>query len=125
MTALCIAAAGAIAAVLPIEAFTLTWTHSVERVPWREEWRIVEDRLQLVEASVAGSGAGMEPSAGARLERGAWVHRPAGPAVARLALVHSSFADDYALCWRDGCRPLSDLVPVDVPGGVVLYPCGR
>ena len=60
-------------------AFTLGWTHSVEHVRWEEDWRVTPAGLELVEARVQGSGAGMEPPEGARLAGGWWTWRPARP----------------------------------------------
>jgi hypothetical protein len=61
---LCLASAGAVKA-LSVAAFTLAWTHSIEKVEWQEDWRITVNGLELVEARVKGSGAGMEPPRGA------------------------------------------------------------
>ena len=69
-------AAGALLVAIDAEAFTLSWTHSVEKTLWREDWRVAGETLVLDEARVAGSGAGMEPPADARLEGGAWRYRP-------------------------------------------------
>jgi hypothetical protein len=71
---LCIAA-GALVTTLAVESFTLAWTHSIEKTRWEEDWRLAGGRLQLVEARIRGSGAGMEPPAGAVLENGVWRYR--------------------------------------------------
>jgi hypothetical protein len=34
----CLASAGVVK-VLQVTAFTLVWTHSVEKVDWQEDWR--------------------------------------------------------------------------------------
>ncbi|MCQ8896645.1 DUF1850 domain-containing protein [Limnobacter humi] len=59
--------------------FTLTWTHSVERVEWQEDWRVDGDTLIQTQARVKGSGAGMDPAPGAQLLNGwyVWVPQPA------------------------------------------------
>ena len=36
---LCLASAG-IVKTLAIAAFTLAWTHSIEKVDWQEDWRV-------------------------------------------------------------------------------------
>ena len=72
---LCILAAGK-TTVLAVTAFTLSWTHSVEKTRWEEDWRVTPAGLEIVEASVKGSGAGMEPPEGAVLKDGWWVYRP-------------------------------------------------
>ena len=72
---LCILAAGKTIAVAA-SAFTLSWTHSVEKTRWEEDWRATAAGLHLVEARVKGSGAGMEPPEGAKLEDGWWAYSP-------------------------------------------------
>jgi hypothetical protein len=54
-------AAGSKITALAFSAFTLSWTHSVERIRWEEDWQLTSRGLELVEARVKGSGAGMEP----------------------------------------------------------------
>lgn len=125
MTALCLAlAAGAVLATVPVPdgTFALSWRHSVEKTVWREEYRIRDDDLLLVRASVEGSGAGMDPPPGSRLEDGAWVWEP-DLAVPSVGLAHSAFGGDYGLCAGGTCRPLSDIVPQGAEGGLVLAPC--
>ena len=64
---LCIALAVTVLTI-PATTFSLSWVHSVEKVEWREEWAVTSSGLQLKQASVKGSGAGMEPGEGAGLE---------------------------------------------------------
>ena len=40
---LCLASAGAVK-MLSIAAFTLAWTHSIEKIEWQEDWRITPER---------------------------------------------------------------------------------
>ena len=82
---------GTLAAVLAIESFTLAWTHSIEKIRWEEDWRIEAGRLELLEARIRGSGAGMEPPEGAVLENGVWRYRPTLAPLERLRLAHSIF----------------------------------
>ena len=119
----CLALAQAVVAVLPTAAFTLQWTHSVERTEWREEWRIDDGRLRVVAATVAGSGAGMEPPPGAVLVDNAWHYVPAVPPMARLRLANSQSGGDYRLCWDGACRPLASLLPASSEEPIELYPC--
>ena len=95
---------GTLAAPVAGDEFSLAWTHSVERTEWRERWR-VEDAgdgapgLALVEARVRGSGAGMDPGEGARLEDGWWVWTPALAAVPELVLAASgATGGGWTLC---------------------------
>ena len=73
---LCLASAG-IAKTLSIAAFTLAWTHSIEKVEWQEDWRVTPQGLELVQARVKGFGAGMEPPPEARLVDGWFQWQPA------------------------------------------------
>jgi hypothetical protein len=107
---LCLAA-GAVAASLAVESFTLTWIHSIEKIRWEEDWRVVGRELVIDEARIRGSGAGMEPPAGAALKDGVWHYRPALPPQAALRLTHSPHAAGYTLCTATVCRPLADLLP--------------
>ena len=110
MTGVCIAA-GVLAAALPVSAFTLAWTHSIEKIRWEEDYRIVDGRLLLEEARIRGSGAGMEPPAGARFEHGVWHYRPDLPPLERLRLTRSPYTAGYEICTARGCRPLTALLP--------------
>ena len=69
MPALCVLSAGK-TITLAASLFTLSWTHSVERVRWEEDWRVTPAGLEIVEARVKGSGAGMEPPPDAVLKNG-------------------------------------------------------
>jgi hypothetical protein len=124
MNALCLAVAGAIQAVLPISSFTLAWTHSVEKVRWEEDYRIRDERLQLTEARVQGSGAGMEPPAGATFQGGWWSYHPRSAPLESLSLARSSYTEDYTLCWDNQCRSLTDLIGEPPERGETeLFPC--
>lgn len=119
---LCIAS-GAVAAVLAVESFTLAWTHSIEKIRWEEDWRIEAGRLRVVEARILGTGAGMEPPAGAVLEKGVWRYRPAVAPLERLRLAHSTFAKGYELCLDGRCRPLAELAGHAENEPVELFSC--
>ena len=107
---LCIVAAGK-TVTLAAAAFTLSWTHSVEKTEWREHWRVQGAELVFEEGRVRGSGAGMDPPAGAVLNDGWWVYRSteAGPLrvpVLRLA-VSGATGSGWRLCTEQGaCRDL-------------------
>ena len=119
MTGLCIFGAGK-AVSLAAAAFTLSWTHSVERTRWEEDWRIVAGGLKLVEARVQGSGAGMEPPAGARLENGWWAYAPELPPIPRLVLAASGATDGgWRVCGGQTCTE----VGADAGGPVRLEAC--
>lgn len=110
MSGVCLLVAGAMAAFLPAAEFTLGWSHSVEKIRWEERYRVDGDRLLLVEASVAGSGAGMEPGPGATLSHGRWTWTPAVAPLSELRLALSGYTRDYDVCWNGRCTALAALV---------------
>jgi len=121
--ALCIAAGGAVIA-LAMQAFTIAWTHSIEKVRWEEDYRIEGSMLRLVEARVSGHGAGMEPPPGSRLEHGTWHYTPSLPLLPELRLTHSGYTADYELCSDGRCEALSVHAPKAASGEAVrLYAC--
>ena len=69
--------------------FSLSWTHSVEKTQWQEDWAVVDKELVLQRARVKGSGAGMDPGDGSALEAGWWVWNPVLPPVKELNLASS------------------------------------
>lgn len=100
---LCILAAGKTIA-LAATAFTLGWTHSVEKTRWEEEWRITPAGLEIVEARIKASGAGMEPPADAVLKDGWWVYRPTLPPRASLMLAASgATGEGWTVCAGSAC----------------------
>jgi hypothetical protein len=123
VSALCLAAVG-LAVSLPLQAFTLAWNHSIEKIRWEEDYRIVGHKLELVEARIRGSGAGMEPPDGAVLKSGVWHYKPALPLLERLRLARSSYTADYTLCWNGNCHPIEQIAgPVTAAPDVELFPC--
>lgn len=129
MMALCLAvlaggaAAPNVAATVPLPdaRFTLTWSHSIEKVEWQEDWRVEAGRLRGIEARVKGSGAGMEPPPYATLA-GGWYRWPMPPQDQnRLILARSDAVADHRLCVGGDCRGLSYYI-----GGtdaVIVEPC--
>lgn len=103
---LCILAAGK-TTVLAASAFTIAWTHSVERIEWREAWLVEPAGLRLVEARVRGSGAGMEPAPDAVLENGWYVSRPERAVQAKLMLAASgATGEGWEVCGEKKCLQL-------------------
>lgn len=107
---LCLAA-GMVAATLAADAFTLAWTHSIEKIRWEEDWRVEEAMLVATEARIRGAGAGMEPPAGAVLENGVWRYRPALAPQEALRLTHSPHTAGYELCIVRRCAALAEHLP--------------
>ena len=105
---LCLVSAG-VAKTLSVAAFTLVWTHSVEKVDWQEDWRVTAQGLQLVQARVKGSGAGMEPPPEARLVDGWFQWQPKRAPMPQLALANSGAAGEWRICEGGHCRTLSEI----------------
>lgn len=131
MIGICLAVVGLAAGItarLPLPAFTLAWTHSIEKIRWEEDYRVLPSadgaRLQLTEARIRGSGAGMEPPADALLVDGAWHYRPPLLPLERLRLARSDYVADYSLCWNERCHPLAELAgPPAAAPNVELFAC--
>ena len=68
---LCLTSAGVVK-TLQVAAFTLAWTHSIEKTAWQEDWLATPAGLTLQQARIKGSGAGMEPPPEAKLI-GGWL----------------------------------------------------
>jgi hypothetical protein len=105
---LCLASAGVVK-TLAVAAFTLVWTHSVEKVEWQEDWRVTANQLELVQARVKGSGAGMEPPADARLVGGWFQWQPKRAPMPEVLLGNSGAAGEWRLCSDGNCRTLSEI----------------
>lgn len=102
--------AGTKAVVVAAGVFTLSWTHSVEKVRWEEDWRLTPAGLTLIEGRVKGSGAGMEPPEGAKLVDGWWHYRPSLPPLDRLTLAASgATVSGWRICADGRCVDLEPL----------------
>lgn len=120
---LCLASAGVVK-TLSVTAFMLAWTHSVEKIEWQEDWRVTPQGLEIVEARVKGSGAGMEPPPDARLI-GDWFHwKPQLPKLPEVALGNSGVAGEWRLCGDGQCQTLSEVLGHPVGTNVTMMrPC--
>ena len=108
---ICIAAVGKTIAIAAT-TFSLSWTHSVEKTQWQEDWAIVDDKLKLVKARVKGSGAGMDPGEGAHLIDGWWVWEAKLAPIAKLHLSASgATVSPWTLCYNNQiqCIKLGEL----------------
>lgn len=103
MSALCIFSAGK-TVMIAATAFTLSWTHSVEKTRWEEDWKLTPAGLQIVAARVKGSGAGMDPPEGSILKDGWWSYAPKVGSQQRLVLAASGApGDGWSLCAIGRC----------------------
>lgn len=97
--------AGAKAVTVAASLFTLSWTHSVEKIRWEEDWRLTPAGLEIVEARVRGTGAGMEIPEDAVLKDGAWTYRPTLQPRPEIVLAQSgATVGGWSLCGEVQCR---------------------
>lgn len=123
---LCLALAfGAVVQPLPSRSVTLSWTHSVEKTPWEEDYVVEGRTLHLREARVKRSGAGMDPPAGALWADGWWRYHP-GLRLVEVLLANSTFGSGYTLCFPGpACRDMDEYVPRGQPVRLTVAPCPR
>lgn len=119
MSAVCILAAGK-TTVLAASMFTLSWTHSVERIGWEEDWRLTPSGFEIVAARVKGSGAGMEPAPEAVLKDGWWTYSPSLPPRQELVLAASGATPSgWRVCGAGSCATFG----ADASAPILLRPC--
>ncbi len=106
---LCLASAGVVKS-LAVTAFTLSWVHSVEKIEWQEDWQITPQGLQIVQARVKGSGAGMEPPPEARLVDGFFRWTPRLEPLPEVVLGNSGLAGEWHICTEGKCQELSAIM---------------
>lgn len=113
---------------VPAQAFTLAWTHSIEKIRWEEDYTVragPQGRPRLVpgQARILGSGAGMEPPPDATLRPDGWyVYQPHTGPLDELRLSRSPYTADYDWCVDGRCEPMRAIMPTD--GDVTLLrPC--
>jgi len=119
--ALCLIGAGEtvrIAATM----FSLSWVHSVEKIPWQEYWRVDRAALVLTEVRIKGSGAGMEPPPDARHEAGWYVWTPRNGERAEIVLRITDFGLWNFCADSDPCRPLHSVFSGEADP-ITLKPC--
>jgi hypothetical protein len=123
MSLLCLAGGGAVTK-LTAAAFTLTWMHTIEKIPWQEDWHIAGHQLVMDEVRLKGSGAGMDPAPEARLENGFYRWTPAQNTRDRILLRRSDAANigDWNFCTDGQCRKIGEIVPATADP-VTIYPC--
>jgi len=120
--ALCVIGAGEAVRIAAV-AFSLSWTHSVEKIPWQEQWRIEPDALVLTEARVKGSGAGMEPPPDAKLVGGWFVWRPVDPKRSEIVLRAVPSISPWTICIEGRACSHLDALLGRAADPVTLKPC--
>ncbi|HUH39283.1 MAG TPA: DUF1850 domain-containing protein [Castellaniella sp.] len=111
-----------------VQAFTVAWTHSIEKIRWEEDYTVERnDTGQPVlvpgKARILGSGAGMEPPPDAVLRPDGWYeYQPHTAPLHILRMTRSPYTADYDWCVAGHCMPMRAVMPTD--GGVtLLQPC--
>jgi hypothetical protein len=100
---ICLLAGGKVT-VFAAAAFTLAWTHSVEKTRWEEHWQVTPAGLQVVEARVRGSGAGMDPPEGSVFKDGWWLYRPTvGPQDKLVLAASGATGEGWTFCAEGRC----------------------
>ena len=90
---------------LAVAGFTLTWTHSIEKTRWEEDWTIASGALSLVEARIESMGAGMEMPQGARFDGTWWRWTPKVPPLPEVLLRRSdAVPEGWGLCAQGQCQ---------------------
>lgn len=117
-------------AYVPVQAFTLAWTHSIEQVRWEEDYVVkaplndsAPPRLVAGIARVRGSAAGMEPPPEAVLRDSWYEYQPSQDLPPALRLTRSQYVPDFEWCVGQRCRPMTDIFPTD--GGITLLSACR
>lgn len=105
--------AGAVAVSLGKAEMTLSWRHSVQKTLWQEDWRQTPAGLEITEARIEDSGAGMDPPDGARLSGGFWRWHPELPALHEVVMRRSGATADWHICIEGHCRPLGSYLPAE------------
>jgi len=106
---LCVATAGVVKS-LAVASFMLSWTPPAENTEWQEDWRVTPQGLEIVEARVKGSGAGMEPLPDAPLIGGWFRWKPRLPLLPEVALRNSGLAGEWRLCTGGKCQDFSAIL---------------
>ncbi|HEX2525343.1 MAG TPA: DUF1850 domain-containing protein [Geminicoccus sp.] len=119
---ICLATAGLIFDLGKAE-IELRWVHSVQMTRWSEQWRVTEQGLEALSATVEGSGAGMEPGEGAAWNGQGWTWRPALPPQRELVFARSGATSDWQICQDGTCRSVRELTGIEPGAPFRLAPC--
>src|SRR5690606_27354973 len=74
---------------------------------WEEDWRLTASGLEIVEARIKGSGAGMEAPDRSVLKDGWWAYQPSLPPLPALVLAASgATGTGWRICIAEACQEL-------------------
>lgn len=125
---LCLSA-GAVTVALALNAFTLTWVHSVQKSEIQEDWRVEAEGLRVVQSRIKGSAAGYDPPPDSVLRDGWWHYDPHVLPLRELRLARSGAVADWQLCADGSCKPVSAYLPGPAAPGLeeplLLAACQR
>lgn len=113
---------------VPVQAFTIAWTHSIEKIRWEEDYTVRTDAqgapvLIAGHARILGSGAGMEPPPDAVLHADGWYeYQPHTEPLHILRMARSPYTADYDWCVKGRCEPMRAIMPTD-GGFTLMRPC--
>jgi len=118
--------AGALAATLAAQSFTLSWIHSVQKTEIQEDYSTAGDKLLLTEARIQSSGAGFDPPPGAQLAGGWWRWRPA-TLHEKLTMARAAAPGEWSICLDGNCRPLGEYIagPGETAVDITVCPVQR
>ncbi len=123
MATLCLLAAGATIRLGTV-ALTLGWTHSIEKIRWEEDYHATPAGIVLTEDRVQGTGAGMEPPAGAKFDGQWWRYRPQVGPLPQVVLRRSGMTvGDWQVCIAGTCKPMGAYLPDPKADPVTLTTC--
>ena len=94
---------------LSIAAFTLVWTHSVEKVDWQEDWRITPGGLRTGAGPRQGFRRRHGAAAGGAAVDGWFQWQPRRAPMPEVVLGNSGAAGEWRLCHDGSCRTLSEI----------------
>lgn len=129
MLGLCLGLAGQLWAQVAVDnppaQFTLSWRHTVEKILWQEDYQLTPQGLQIVQARVKGTGAGMEIPDDAKFYDDSWHYQPQLAPIPLLRLGRAPEAGDYQLCFSGNCQPMSHWIgaPNHQVEAVELWSC--
>jgi len=123
LAGLCLLAAGATVRLGTV-ALTLAWTHSIEKIRWEEDYRATPAGIVLTEDRVQGTGAGMEPPAGATFDGQWWRYKPEVGPLPQVVLRRSGMTvGDWEVCIAGSCKALGAYLPDSKADPVTLTTC--